>query len=258
MEYQNPPQQPINTNTNNKSLIFLPTIIIVAFLSGLSVYFWQQSSISKLKEELANQRLQIHPLQEEIQNISPTVTQPTPFIDSRILLTPDNIEEYNKPYETACDVKFNYDKPNTTVVYQNSTNGFSVSIPFNPSWGNDKYRINPYDEKNNLISFGYIIPLEACSWTRLNTILVKPAMTVEETQSDLSSNFVIKQTLEKIKLSNGLIGFKYIDEGLSRIYTIEVVGEKYNYKISMWPDLDSVGTEFKSVETIANSIRLID
>ncbi|RLC35650.1 hypothetical protein DRH14_00365 [Candidatus Shapirobacteria bacterium] len=182
--------------------------------------------------------------------------------DSRILLTPENIEKYNKPYEKACDVKFNNDKATDTVVYVDKSRGLSVELPYNPNWGNETYRINPYDEYTDdtyiRLRFGPVITFEGCSWSRLKNFGFVPVQTVKQTEVSLRKNPTIHSgDIEKIQLTNGLTAFQYIDDGIALMYTIEVVGKKHNYVIS-WPGTGNAQSEFAHLRTIAESIKLID
>ena len=107
--------------------------------------------------------------------------------DNRILLTPQNVRQYNDP--PNCNEKFNLYPANTTVTYSNSNRGISLEIPYNSSWGSDKYRVNPYDENNNRIEFGPIRVFEGCSWVRsyfLNLVLLnQPSLEVEYLQLEI-------------------------------------------------------------------------
>jgi len=259
MEDQSIPQQPIPSQKKKEGLIFLLIAIIVALLSGFSVYFWQQSFVSSLKQKLANQQLQIQQLQKKSEEKTQTEIQPVSTSDSRILLTPEIMGEHNRPGED-CDIELNNDEPSTTITYKNQSKGLSVELPYNPYWGNDTYKISPYDEYDTSVRFGNISPFqhsEACEWTRPESIFFEATMTIEETESRLKSNPVIKQTIEKIKLSNGLTGFKYIDEGPGIPYVVEVVGDIYNYRIRLSPGSEDSNKEFAHIENIANSIKLV-
>lgn len=66
--------------------------------------------------------------------------------DSRVLLTQQNIAKYNNSPD--CKEKFNNDDPVIQVTYKNKMKGISFNVPYNPKWGNEKYRISPYEESN--------------------------------------------------------------------------------------------------------------
>ncbi len=225
-------------------------------LIGFAYLFWQQSSsMSQLRSEIESQEQKISQL---LQESSPPVNETTPKApDDRILLTPETMEQYWTS-ENGCRERFNYDKPNTYITYQSESRGLSVEIPYNLSWGNETYRINPYDEVLDGIKFGNIGPLEACSWVRTDLISFKPALTVAETLAELSSKTLFITDIEKVVLTNGLTGFKYFESGLVEDTVIEVIGKKFNYKISIWPKTISQEEGFALAEKIANSIKLLD
>ncbi len=167
----------------NKNLIIFAVGFLAVILFTSSYLLWQQTLLTtKLKSEIKSQEEKISQLLAE----SPEPTQvddgnTTQNQDNRILLTPDNIKKYWTS-ETGCDEKFNYDNPSTLVTYTSKSRGLSVDLPYNPNWGNEKYRIEPFYEKGDLLKFGSIEPLEACYWERTDSILFKPAKTAVQTQ----------------------------------------------------------------------------
>ncbi|RLC35364.1 hypothetical protein DRH14_01105 [Candidatus Shapirobacteria bacterium] len=254
-----------NQTPPNKTTTFLFGGLVLLLLSFIIYQQYQIKSLSSRQSSVSTTTDTTPTIASVLPTTAPLLPTPTP--DTRILLTPDNIQQYNQPYDQACDVQFNYDPPTTTVTYVDSDKGLSIEIPNNPNWGNDQYRINAYDEnlatqKDVIVQFGPIGPFEGCTWTRLDTILFEPAKTIKQTEvslrSDLGPNTTSSSSLRQITLTNGLTAFEYIDEGIGRIYTIEVVGKKYNYRISLWPKTDDTSKEFALVESIANTIKLID
>jgi len=214
--------------------------VVAALLAGSGVYLWQQNQPSILPLA-GNQELP-----KEV--VTPNQVKPT--LDTRILLNPENIEQYNTP--PNCQEKFNFDSADTSVDYANSAKGISVQIPYNPSWGSDKYKINPYDENEREVSFGPIGAFEACGWTRSYFIRFLPAKSADAVISSLRS-----ETKPTKAIINGLNTVKYTDFGLCLYPTLQVIGKKYNYEFVPVCGLE-IEKEFKFLENIVKTVKLVD
>ncbi len=178
------------------------------------------------------------------------------FLDNRILLTPENISQYNNPSKdpSSCNEKFDFSSANTTVTYASSNKGISVKLPYNSNWGNNKYKINPYDEYSNRLNFGDIGVLE-CGWVRSYTLNFLPVKSVNNVITDLSNSdniFVLEP--QKVTI-NGLEVVKYETGGLCTYPTFQVIGRKYNYELI--PACGS-GDEFEYLENIVKTIKFLD
>jgi len=184
----------------------------------------------------------------------------TSFKNKRILLTPENISQYNPPSSPKCSEKFNQDPSNTTVDYYNKEKGISFEVPYNSNWGNEKYKINPYEKWNNesgkeYILFGSITNFEACSWVRTYALYFSPIKSAENIIKDAKKYidpelFIVKPTKKSI---NGLDVVESQSHGLCDSGELEVVGKKYNYVFR-----SLCGADFEFLENIVKSIELIN
>lgn len=203
-------------------------------------------------------------IQNEYKRILSYILNSLKFVgykNDRILLTLENIQQYNPPEKPICNEEFNRDNPNTTVKYENKKNGISFEIPYNSNWGNWKYKINPYEKWSNesgkeYVLFGHITDFEACSWVRSYSLYFNPVksadMLVEEMEKIpyYPEIFIVKPTKKSI---NGLDIVESQSHGLCDSGELEIVGEKYNYVIK-----PLCGADFEFLESIVKSIKLIE
>jgi hypothetical protein len=184
-------------------------------------------------------------------NIPPTKT------DKRILLTPQNLAQYNSPQNPQCDEEFNTDPANTTVHYSNPGKGISFDVPYNTNWGSKKFKIDPYWEYNDQITFGSIGGFEACMWVRSNILHFRPQLSAEEVVNNIKKSDppeLIPVPPTTIKL-NGLTVIKYATSGLCSYPAFQVIGEKYNYEFVTGCSVD-IESDFKYLENIVNTIQI--
>lgn len=196
------------------------------------------------------------------QPISQTTPTPAPT-DNRILLTPENQNQYWTPTK-GCDEEFNHDPANTTTTYSNQVKGISLEIPYNHKWGSNKYRINPYDERETMgemlpdsLEFGSIGLFEACSWARSHFLYFRPAKSADEVINEIKKdpNYPEMFSLQPKKIViNGLEVVKYENFGLCSYPTLQIIGKKYNYELKPLCD----GESFQFFEDIIKTIKLID
>lgn len=181
-------------------------------------------------------------------------------IDARILLTLQNLNQYNVQSAVSCNEEFNNDAPSTTVNYKSEEFGISIDVPYNPKWGSDRFKINPYDIYNSndgyFISFGSMDVFEACGWTRHYNLSFLPAINSDDVISKIKSDHnypAMYPVLPTVKDINGLEVVEYEVSGFCSYPTLEVIGKKFNYLFS--PTCDGNISFF---EDIVQSIKLID
>lgn len=146
--------------------------------------------------------------------------------DGRIIVSRDNAYCFSR--EIECNVSFNYDKPDIWETYQG--HGIKINLPYNLKWGNDKYSILPWDERENMISFGPITTFEACTWLRVDNIEFLEKKSKEEVIEELNNLDYIVSKPEVIE-RNGFEVIKYSLAGIcggDPMYI--VIGEEYNYR----------------------------
>lgn len=171
-------------------------------------------------------------------------------VDSRILLTPQNISQYFTSSTTACDETFNNDTANSQIAYNDDEKGISFEIPFNQNWGSNKYRLNPYDLNNNDLSFGSMSAFEGCSTIRSYSLDFKPAKPVVKVVAEIEQG--ITPITTKI---NDLTVVKYAQADMCTNSFMEVIGQKYNYLFSTSCGGDAV-KDSQSLENIIKSVKL--
>lgn len=169
--------------------------------------------------------------------IPATCSLPTaiPTGDTRILLTTNNAYEIQQSIINAngtardmCDVGFNSEPANTFVTYRNIEKGIEISIPYNNNWGNEKYRIDPYDKEKTGISFGSFREGEGCSWKREYGLSFVISKNKEQTKKNIiSNNSEVENSLKEYFLNN-MVVFKWTQEGLGCGTVAEFVGSKSN------------------------------
>lgn len=182
-------------------------------------------------------------------------------LDKRILLTPENISQYNPPEKPNCSEKFNKDIPNLIIKYYDEEKGISIDIPYNSNWGNEKYKINPYEKWKDksgkeYLLFGPITDFEACSWVQSYALSFSPARSADIIMKEMEEIpyypeiFIVKPTKKSI---NGLDIVEAQSYGLCDNGEIEIVGKKYNYILR-----PLCGANFEFMENIIKSIKLLD
>lgn len=206
--------------------------------------------------------------QEKYKNIFDQIFSTFKFIDpeisgNRILLTPENRSQYNKfgneeEIKTSCETKFNFDLPNTSVIYTSQKWGVSFEVPFNNNWGNEKFKLNPYDvNSEGYVSYGPIGSFEGCGWSRDQSVTMLKKKTALEILAYLNRNGDYEQLtgLQKPEIVNinGLEVVKYEDNGLCYYPIMVVIGKNYNYEFR-----PLCGGTFKDVEVRVKTVKLIE
>ena len=200
--------------------------------------------------------------------------QPKDIVDDRILLTKDTIheiweKEWNQDIDRLCNTGFNNDSPTTEVLYSSKEKGISLGIPYNPGWGSKKYKISPYFEDEDGLSFGPIILSENCSWSRVYFVDLLPLQNSKEITSSLiemanrygPDEGPLKDTIIEKKINNlTVVEYIFIDGLLGPIPQLKIIGKKYNYQFSC---LCGNGTNelekyFEFFEDIIKTIQFIE
>ncbi len=164
--------------------------------------------------------------------------------DTRTLLTWDTLREMNNTkLEELCEIEV-YEAPATTTAeYTSDTNGVTAQFPYNPKWGTREHKLPAYYElpDENAILFGPIGHGEVCSLIRYWEMKIVPPRTAEEAfaasqtwmQEAMGEGKEIPPAfMPKLTTIGDHAAIEYVDIGLCSYPTIEVVGKKYNYKLS--------------------------
>jgi len=257
-------QLPIASQGKNFIKIIIIILIVVAVLAIAGVVLaWQTGfSIDKKIADLATAiGQQNQSLGDRLERLESGLNADTPenLIENnnqdnnqeRILLTNNNIGQYNKGTSQDCDEDFNQSPYNKWANYQNKERGISLNIPYNDQWGNDQYRLNPYEQINNSLIFGPIRGGEACSWTRVYKLEFLPVKSASEVIGSLlgTEKFITQKTF------SGLTAVEYESSGLLQYANLEIIGQKFNYRLTM--DCGSqCQAQFSLLEAMAASAKL--
>lgn len=170
----------------------------------------------------------------------------------KVVLTPDNIRQYNDI--TKCDEKFNFDPADTNINYYSPDKGIAVDLPYNSHWGSATYSVAPYDEQADFVAFGPMGPFEACSWARSYFVHFKPAVATAEVIASLEEGVKSEQLV-----INDLTVVKYTTQGMCTYPTMQVLGKKYNYEFRPLCGSDTnIDSEFEYLTNIIKTVKLID
>lgn len=271
--YQQP--SPVSSSPRPPSKFPVWAIVLIIAVIAIAVIvvlvLWWQSHTKNAREK------QIGLLQNEIA-VTPTISQtpvpsltatptptPTPTpADNRILLTPETIPQYcdisNPAMLNRCGTEqFNYEPPTTTVTYSNPAKGLSFAVPYNPEWGNDTFRINPYDEVANGINFGPIGQGEGGGWGRmLEQLMFEPAQSADRVIQDLNSKegeFFTSKPYQATVGQHPVV--KYAISTIGDFYGMIVIGTKFNYHFTYWGDAAKPNESFEALENIVRTVEFI-
>ncbi len=215
--------------------------------------------------------------------INTKIEEPNP----RVLLTSENTPQYvGDPLQAAmCDsVTLNDEVATIKVNYKNSDLGIDFDIPYNPVWGNDKFKINPYEElysskdqlnsltdeikemprqnRLNKIRFGPLNNRGACTWLRAYYLTFSPPTSDEEVLNSFGKlpESLIAEDPKAVQPSiiklNDLTVVKGVVTSVCEQPTLEVIGKNYNYKFQATCSSDTK-KDFKTLEDIVKSVKLI-
>ncbi len=178
--------------------------------------------------------------------------------DTRILLTTQNISQYNSRKDPQCDEKFHTAPANATVRYSNSKKGIAFDVPYNLNWGSDKFRIAPYFEYEDLIQFGQMGIFDACIWSRPYTMHLREKKSAEEVVSYIQESdppALIPVPPTTIEL-NGLTVVRYATSGMCTYPALQIIGEKHNYEFVLHCSAD-IEADLEYLENIVKSAELL-
>lgn len=150
--------------------------------------------------------------------------------DTRILATAGRSDDCRK---------FNDHEATQLIRYENQEKGISVAIPYNPAWGDNTYKVNPYDETENGIEFGPIFSGDegSCGWHRLFRLSFDKAESsktliqrINETPGFIVGDLVAGKVEQKNIHNFNVV--EYFFEGMCGGGGFVVIGKKYNYNFS--------------------------
>lgn len=194
----------------------------------------------------------------------------------RVLLDQKTWEEMPKRGEVyLLGHPFNFDSPSTTVLYSNSAKGISLSLPYNPKWGTEKYKIPPYYEHEYNyfyyytgkvvpgITFGPITGWHGGSIPRIFNIEFVPARSAEEFIAfleEVTTRFpeagTQQETITRTKIGDfEAIRYLHAGELVGEIPEIEIIGKKYNYHF--WCICYLMNNEEEALKILEETIKTI-
>jgi hypothetical protein len=187
--------------------------------------------------------------------------------DDRTLLTLENAEDLIAQGSIVrCDIDFNDAKPTTAATFSEQEDGLSVELPYNPDWGNEQFKIQPYERfelspgPNKTINFGPMFVGEGCGWFRAYMLQIGEQRSAQVlidglTESSQSLTPMVVGEPQEVTIGD-LTAVKYEEVGLCNGQTIEVIGESHNYILRPLCGGDS-REEFEFLESIVKTIKLI-
>jgi hypothetical protein len=153
-----------------------------------------------------------------------------------------------------CDARARSGEATVAVRYTNADAGISVDVPYNPEWGTDEYYVEPYDERDDAISFGGAHVFEACAWIREFEMAFNAAASAQDRLNQLNRDDSVTRA-ERLTVG-GRDAVMWYSSGLCDYVDLEVVGAKHNYLFS-----STCGAEDEIRDQLlrtAESIRLIE
>ena|SRR3990167_9165736 len=179
-------------------------------------------------------------------NVPSGITLPT---DDRTLLEPNELGQYFPGNGDAPCTDFVASEPTQEVRYDNPDWGLALEIPYNSDWGNEQYRINPYDEAldtgtspedqqqtASLLMGPLVSGIEGCGWVRFPVITFAPQRTAAQAtaaiQAEADPIFPL-QSIETVTLYNKTaVKYEYTPDALCPGPFYEVIGPKFNYLLN--------------------------
>ena len=209
--------------------LFTTFCLFSLLLSGCSITSIEnENEVVETPEEMIEEVVEV-PVEDEAneeENFEEYFSQD----DERILLTNENADQYQ--FEDCLNYETNTDTPSTAFIYEDK--GISFSIPYNPNWGNDEFRINPYDVVDDSIKFGIINygGMEGdCGWYRDYSFSFEPAQTAADLIEEVESGEYLFDIEPVVLDIDGLEVVQYEIEGMCGEGAYVVIGEgDYNYK----------------------------
>jgi hypothetical protein len=153
-----------------------------------------------------------------------------------------------------CDAAARGGDATVAIRYTNAGAGISVDVPYNPEWGTDEYYVEPYDEEDDVISFGRAHAFEACSWIREFEMAFNAAANAEDRLAELNRDDSVTSA-ERLTVG-GKDAVMWYSSGLCDYVDLEVAGDEHNYLFS-----STCGAEDDIRDQLmraAESIRLVE
>lgn len=238
-----------------------------AILSGGAIYFWQQSQINDLDGQLTTANRSLDSVREDLRRAQNELSKPNApeLTDDRILLTATNVADLQSKYPNA-SADFVFDEGNSTVKYVEPTHGLQVDIPVNDAWASDLFRVEPFEVLTRrtessggvsnevpVIEFGPFTEFEGGGWVRTHSITVEDSRStnaaIAEANSLSGGFFTVSPTIDQVGDKTVV---KYSNGGLCGQANMEVIGEDYNYVVTILcrDDFDALRDIVKTMEFI--------
>jgi len=259
------------TKTDRKNLfpcylMITIAILVFAIMIGGSIGVWYYTKVAiPLNKIAGNQKVlfeQIKKLQvDEVEKEDEVVEEEEEEIEYPITLTNKNINYEDIDRE---DIKELFkEDANTTVEYSNKEWGIEFNIPFNEKWGDENYKIEPFDQSLpeddfKCVHFGKFQAGEG-GYGREFGICVEESKDAKTVINEFKESAGWAELLSgpDIKYINGIEIVQYQVIGLGNPYHVEIIGNDYNYLI--WhgvPPTASIN-EDERLREIIKSIKFI-
>lgn len=232
---------------------FLVIVLVFVVFSALYIKIAeQQNQIFDLQTEVIVQQNNLdrmEQMQEEPAVVEQRVVIPRGQVNQFIPELPILLNENGVAVLTPNNFLL---PPSESVVYKNRAKGIQFSLPYNPEWGAPEYRLNPYDEDVDGVSFGSILQgAEGGNiWTE-GTVRLDFVPT--STQAELIAELESESKSEEIEYDitthtiNGKQVVEYTKLGLCQGGRTVILGEKHNYQLT---DLCSSAFYEELIETM--------
>ncbi|MCU0680610.1 MAG: hypothetical protein MUF50_04920 [Planctomycetes bacterium] len=163
-----------------------------------------------------------------------------------VTINPLNITQYNAPEN--CQLKLNTLPAKGSVRYSSADKGLSFSAPYSKDWGNEKFRVNPYDDGKEKVSFGpLVVNPKNCNLARESYVNIVPAQSASKVLAATKEIGSDKKTISDLSV------VEYIVKGDCDMPTIVVFGKKYNYEFT-----NACGGKLEDLEKVVETVKLLD
>lgn len=188
--------------------------------------------------------------------------------DQRPVLTWEKLQSLNEEKtEMLCDME-TYAAPATeTAPYRSEGSGIAMNLPYNPRWGTREHRLPPFYElpEEHAILFGPLEHGEGCSLLRHWEVKILPPRSAAAASAAVRASMIegsamtepppeITPTIVRI---GPLIAVEYVDVGLCSYPTIEVIGNKGNYKIAYCASGKDREADLEPVRKIVRTMKIL-
>ena len=261
-------------------MLWVAVIVVVFF--GLIIWY-TLTVLADKRDQTAEEAGQSQLLeQEEVQSTESTAlddaTNANAAIeallatDERILLTPENLGEYNKNANGLpnCEAGFVGGEGALEYTYTNEEYGFSADLPFNPDWGTQEYRLDPFDElvppaggephgTLAAIQFGLMGVAEGCGWYRFDNLSVRESRSMDDIMTTLSQEYgPLEPIVAPRQVTIGEFdAVEYEYGGLCGQPTVEVMVGPYNLAAHKICGFGEAEDDLKYLRDILATVRLL-